>query len=88
MYNNRSYYNSQSHAAQVARERNRAPERSGIGTELSDPDVNFADLARTFGLYGEGPIADPDALAPALQRAIAMVDQGVGAVVDVVCEPR
>jgi thiamine pyrophosphate-dependent acetolactate synthase large subunit-like protein len=88
MYNNRSYYNSQSHAAQVARERNRPPERSGIGTEINDPDVNFADLARTFGLYGEGPISDPDGLAPALQRAVAMVDQGVGAVVDVVCEPR
>jgi thiamine pyrophosphate-dependent acetolactate synthase large subunit-like protein len=88
MYNNRSYYNSQSHAAQVARERNRPTERSGIGTELNDPDVDFANLARTFGLYGEGPIDDPDQLGPALQRAIAMVDQGVGALVDVVCEPR
>lgn len=88
MYNNRSYYNSQSHAAALARERGRPPERSGIGTELGDPNVDFANLARTFGLHGEGPIEDPDALAPALKRAIAMVDQGVGAVVDIVCEPR
>ena len=55
---------------------------------VSEPNVNFADLAHTFGLHGEGPIDDPDELAPAPRRAVAMIDQGVGAVQDIVCEPR
>lgn len=88
MYNNRSYYNSQSHAAGVARERNRSVERSGIGCALTDPNVDFAMSARGYGVYAEGPIINPDDLAPALRRAIDIVDQGLPALVDVVCEYR
>jgi thiamine pyrophosphate-dependent acetolactate synthase large subunit-like protein len=88
MYNNRSYYNSQAHAAGVARDRNRQVERSVIGCALTDPNVDFAMMARSFGVHAEGPIVDPEDLAPALRRAIAIVDQGEPALVDVVCEYR
>jgi benzoylformate decarboxylase/acetolactate synthase-1/2/3 large subunit len=39
-------------------------------------------------MWAEGPITDPAALGPALKRAVAMVKQGVPALVDVVSQPR
>jgi acetolactate synthase-1/2/3 large subunit len=88
MYNNRSYYNSQSHAAGVARDRKRPSERATIGCAITDPNVDFAMMARSFGVHAEGPISNPDELGPALRRAIAVVDKGLPALVDVVCEYR
>lgn len=88
VFNNRSYFNSEEHAMEVARDRSRPLERAPIGTAITDPNISFADLARTFNLYGEGPIEDPDQIGPALRRAVEAVDQGVAAVVDVVCEAR
>jgi thiamine pyrophosphate-dependent acetolactate synthase large subunit-like protein len=41
-----------------------------------------------MGAYGEGPIVDPNDLAPALKRALAAVKAGQPAVVDVVTDPR
>ena len=36
----------------------------------------------------EGPITDPNELAPALKRAIAVVKSGQPALIDVVTDPR
>ena len=47
-----------------------------------------ATLARSFGVYGEGPITNPNDLGPALQRAVARVEKGETALVDVVTQPR
>jgi hypothetical protein len=33
-----------------------------------DPEIDFAMVAKGFGVYSEGPISDPKDLAPALQR--------------------
>jgi benzoylformate decarboxylase len=41
-----------------------------IGMDLADPKVDFVGLARSLGVPAE-PIAEPDALAPALRRALA-----------------
>ena len=46
------------------------------------------NLARSLGVYGEGPITNPNDLGPALQRAIARVEKGETALVDVVMQPR
>ena len=40
-----------------------------IGTTLKDPDIDYATVAQGFGVHGEGPITDPNELAPALKRA-------------------
>lgn len=89
MFNNRTYYNSEEHAIEVARWRERPVGNAGIGTRLDDPPVNFAQLAQSFGLYGEGPIETLDALRPALQRALRVVkDEGRLALVDVVMQSR
>jgi thiamine pyrophosphate-dependent acetolactate synthase large subunit-like protein len=89
MFNNRTYYNSEEHAMELARLRERPLANAGIGTRLDDPPVNFAHLAQSFGLYGEGPIDTVEAIRPALQRAIRVVkEEGRLALVDIVMQPR
>jgi hypothetical protein len=60
-----------------------------LWTDLDDPPVNFARLPHTFGLYGEGPIETPEAIRPALERALRVVkDEGRLALVDIIMQPR
>jgi len=66
----------------------RGIENTKIGTTIMDPNVDYATVARGFGVHGEGPITDPNDLAPALKRAIAAVKSGQPALVDVVTDPR
>jgi len=51
-----------------------------MGAELTGPDLNFARLAETFGIFGQR-VEQPDAIEPALQRAL---EQNGPALVDVV----
>ncbi|MFC2072945.1 thiamine pyrophosphate-binding protein [Chloroflexota bacterium] len=88
MNNNRSYYNSERHQGMVAKTRERPVENKGIGTRIEDPLVDYAVLARSFGLHGVGPIENPNDLRPALEEAIRVVkDKKQLALVDVVTEP-
>ena len=59
-----------------------------IGTTFKDPHIDYAMMAKTYGLYSEGPIGDPKDLAPALRRAIEVVKKGEPALLDVVTQPR
>jgi acetolactate synthase I/II/III large subunit len=88
MYNNRSYHNSEQHAMNMARDRGRDGEQRFIGTQITDPSVDFATMARAFGVHGEGPVEDPGDLRPALERALAVVKSGRPALVDVVTQSR
>jgi thiamine pyrophosphate-dependent acetolactate synthase large subunit-like protein len=89
MFNNRTYYNSEEHAIEVARLRERPVANAGVGTRLDDPPVNFALMAQSFGLYGDGPIDTLEAIRPALQRALRVVkEEGRLALVDIVMQPR
>lgn len=89
MWNNRSYYNSEEHAISMAKARNRPLERAGIGTWITDPNVDFATLARSMGVHGEGPIETFADLGPALERAVRVVgEQRRPALVDVVSQAR
>jgi hypothetical protein len=45
-------------------------------------------LARSQGVWAEGPIEDPAKLGAALQRAVAVVKKGQPALLDVVCQGR
>ncbi len=80
--NNRSYFNDEVHQDNVARARGRPVANRWIGQRMEEPSVDFAALARTFGIEGEGPVEDPDALAAALRRAVTVVREGGAAVVD------
>jgi thiamine pyrophosphate-dependent acetolactate synthase large subunit-like protein len=89
MCNNRSYYNDEEHQERMAVARGRPVERKGIGIRIEDPAPDFATIARGFGVHAEGPIEDPAALRPALERALRVVKgEGRPALVDVVVQPR
>ena len=62
--------------------------RAGIGTKLWDPDINYASIAKGYGLYAEGPITDPKDLAAAIRRGIERVKAGEPVLLDVVTQPR
>ena len=86
--NNRTYYNDENHQDLLARFRQRPVENKTVAMSLDRPAIDFAAIARTLGLSGEGPLASADELQPAFRRAIERVKQGVMAVVDVRTEKR
>ena len=87
--NNRSYYNDEEHQERMAILRGRAVENKGIGIRIEDPAPDFATIARGFGVHAEGPIDDPAALQPALDRALRVVkEDGLPALLDVVIQAR
>jgi thiamine pyrophosphate-dependent acetolactate synthase large subunit-like protein len=88
MNNNRAYHMELMHVQRMCNARNRGVERGIIGSQLTDPNIDYAKLAQSMGVYAEGPITNPNDLAPALQRAIAVVKRGEPALVDVVTQVR
>jgi acetolactate synthase-1/2/3 large subunit len=88
MHNNRAYHEELMHVQRMANRHNRGIDRAHIGTTFENPTVDFAKLAQGLGVYAEGPITDPNEIAPALKRAIAVVKRGEPALVDVVTQPR
>jgi len=85
--NNRSFYNDELHQERMARARNRPVENKWIGQRMSDPDVDIAAMGRAQGAVGFGPVMKAADLPAVLQKAIAEVDAGGVAVVDVRVEP-
>jgi acetolactate synthase-1/2/3 large subunit len=86
--NNRAYHQEYMYLEAMAGRRSRGVTNADVGTTLKDPNIDYATVAKGFGVHGEGPISDPKDLAPALKRAIAIVKSGQPALVDVVSEPR
>jgi thiamine pyrophosphate-dependent acetolactate synthase large subunit-like protein len=85
--NNRSFFNDELHQERVARMRNRPVENRWIGQRMSDPDIDIAMVARGQGAVGFGPITKSADLASTFEQAIAAVEAGQVAVVDVRVEP-
>src|SRR3984885_9951910 len=85
--NNRSFYNDELHQERVARMRARPVENKWIGQRMADPEIDLAAMGRAQGAVGFGPIVKPADLGPALEKAIAAVEAGGVAVVDVRVEP-
>ena len=88
MNNNRAYHQEAMHVQRMCNARNRGVDRGMIGSELSHPNIDFAKLAQSMGVYAEGPIDNPRDLGPALARALAVVKKGEPALVDVVTQAR
>lgn len=87
MYNNRSYYNDGQHQKDIAGVRDRPVENWGVSINIENPYIDYATLAKSMGVYSEGPIERADDLIPALERARkVVVEQGLPAIVDVVTE--
>jgi thiamine pyrophosphate-dependent acetolactate synthase large subunit-like protein len=86
--NNQSFFNDELHQERVARQRSRPVENRSIGLRMSAPAMNLAELARGQGAHGIGPVTGIDGLGAALDEAIAAVDAGGLAVVDVHVVPE
>jgi len=85
--NNRSFFNDELHQERVARIRNRPPENRWIGQRISDPEIDCAGLAAAQGAVGFEPVMRTADLVPTFEKAIAAVEAGQVAVVDVRVEP-
>jgi acetolactate synthase I/II/III large subunit len=88
MHNNRAYHQEIMAVQFMANRRQRGIDRTSIGTTIHEPNINYAKLAQSMGVYAEGPITDPKDLGPAIQRALAVVKHGEPALVDVVSQGR
>ena len=88
MYNNRAYYNDWEHQIRMAKLRGTPVARAHIGMDMSDPDPDFASMAKSMGWYAEGPIDKPKDVAAALKRAIAKVKAGTPALLDTITQKR
>ena len=88
MANNRAYHQELMYLQQQCAARNRGVDRAAIGTTITDPNIDYAQMARAYGMYGDGPIEDPGALGPALRRGIERVKAGEPAMIDVLTQPR
>jgi acetolactate synthase I/II/III large subunit len=88
MHNNRGWHQEQMHVQRMADRHSRGISRTVIGTTMTGPDINFAKLADSMGVWNAGPITDPQSLKPALQQALNVVRQGYPALVDVVAQGR
>jgi thiamine pyrophosphate-dependent acetolactate synthase large subunit-like protein len=88
MHNNRAYHQEVMHIQRMADRHQRGITNAGIGTTITNPNIDFATVARGLGIHGEGPISDPKDLGPALKRAVEVAERGEPVLVDVVTQPR
>ena len=89
MHNNRAYHQEVMHLQRMSARRQRGIDGSAkIGNVLEDPFIDYASMARSMGVWAEGPIEDPRKLGPVVREALAMVEQGEPALIDAVAQPR
>jgi acetolactate synthase-1/2/3 large subunit len=88
MHNNRAYHQELMYVQMVGNKRDRGLGRADIGTTIKEPNIDYAMMAKAYGMYGEGPISDPKDLGPAIRRGIERVKKGEPALIDCVTQPR
>ncbi len=88
MHNNRAWHQELMYLQAMSNRHGRGMHNTHIGTTITDPNIDFAMMAKSMGVYAEGPITNPKDLGPALKRALAIVRKGQPALVDAIVEPR
>jgi acetolactate synthase-1/2/3 large subunit len=88
MHNNRAYHQERMYLQMMGNKFDRGVTHSDVGTALTDPYIDYATIAKGYGMYSEGPVSDPKELGPAIRRGIARVKAGEPAFIDVVTQPR
>jgi acetolactate synthase I/II/III large subunit len=88
MHNNRAYHQELMYVEDMAARARRGVEQAHIGTAITDPNIDYAVMAKAYGMYSEGPIDNPNDLGPAIKRAIEVVKKGEPAMIDLVTQPR
>lgn len=80
--NNRSFFNDELHQERVAKERSRPPENRWIGQRISEPDIDIAQMAKSMGAEGIGPVTRAQDLRGAIDAGLAAVQAGRVCVID------
>jgi acetolactate synthase-1/2/3 large subunit len=92
MHNNRGYHQEVMHVQRLSNFRNRVAnignDLAPIGTSIMNPDIAYHQLAQSMGWWAKGPITDPADLGPAIKEAVAVVQSGQPALVNVLTQPR
>ena len=88
MHNNRGWHQEVMNLTRTCANRNRGIENAHIGTTLIEPHIDYAALAKAYGMYAEGPIENPNDLGPALRRGVQRIKAGEPALIDAVTQPR
>jgi thiamine pyrophosphate-dependent acetolactate synthase large subunit-like protein len=88
IHNNRAYHQELMHVQRMTNRHNRGITRARIGTTLDSPDIDFAKIVQGMGVHAQGPITNPNDLAPAIKRAVEVVKRGEPSLIDVVTQPR
>ena len=88
MHNNRAWHQETMHLERMGARRRRNVEAARIATTITDPFIDYAAMAKSMGVWAEGPISDPARLGPAIARALAVVKSGKHALLDIVTQPR
>jgi thiamine pyrophosphate-dependent acetolactate synthase large subunit-like protein len=88
VHNNRAYHAEVMIVQRMCGHRGRGSGNAHIGTTISDPNISYAQMAKAYGLYSEGPVDHPKDLAGAYRRALERVRKGEPALVEVVAQPR
>ena len=92
MHNNRGYHQEAMHIQRVANFRDRVAylgnDMAPLGTSIQNPDIEYHKLAELMGWWAKGPIKDPADLGPAVKEAVAVVQSGQPALLNVWTQPR
>jgi acetolactate synthase-1/2/3 large subunit len=88
MHNNRAYHEERMYIQMFGAKFNRGVDKGNIGCALDSPNIDYASIAKGYGVYAEGPITEPKDLAPAIRRGIQRVKAGEPVLLDVVTQPR
>jgi acetolactate synthase I/II/III large subunit len=88
MHNNRAYHQEVMLVQRMANQHNRGVENCGIGTTITDPNIDYAKLADSMGVESIGPVSDPSKLGPAIARGLQVVKSGRPFLIDVVTQGR
>lgn len=88
MHNNHAYHQELMQVQIMADRHSRDVRDCVTGTTITGPNISYAKLAESMGMYGDGPVSDPKELGPAIRRALDVVKRGEPALLDVSTQPR
>ena len=92
MHNNRGYHQEVMHLQRLSNRRDRVANlgktMGPVGCSIENPNIDYASLAKSMGVWAMGSISDPKELGPALKKAVDVVKSGQPALLDTLTQPR
>jgi thiamine pyrophosphate-dependent acetolactate synthase large subunit-like protein len=88
MHNNRAYHQELMYMEDMAARAQRGIDKAHVGTTIDDPFIDYAQMAKAYGMYSIGPLTNPNDVGPAIKKALEVVKKGEPALIDTVTQPR